>query len=68
MAFQPVSGKIEAQPINDNFSWVDSVKRDKTTLLTMNDMGQDVKTSMTGGSVAVVGVEAEPGGVGEPQG
>ncbi|CRH18740.1 GDSL-like protein (modular protein) [Carnobacterium maltaromaticum] len=58
MAFQPVSGKIEAQPINDNFSWVDSVKRDKTTLLTMNDMGQDVKTSMTGGSVAVVGVDA----------
>ncbi|WP_413524212.1 SGNH/GDSL hydrolase family protein [Carnobacterium divergens] len=58
MVFQPVSGKIEAQPINDNFSWVDSVKRDKTTLLTMNDMGQDVKTSMTGGSVAVVGVDA----------
>jgi hypothetical protein len=35
-----------------------SLKRDKTTLLTMTDMGQDVKTAMTGGSVAVVGTDS----------
>ena len=33
-------------------------KRDKSTLLTMEDMGQDVKEAMTGGSVAVVGKNA----------
>jgi lysophospholipase L1-like esterase len=33
-------------------------KRDKSTLITMADLGQDVKTGMTGGSVAVVGVDS----------
>jgi hypothetical protein len=32
-----------------------SLKRDKATLITMADIGQDVKSSMTGGSVAIVG-------------
>ena len=31
------------------------LKRDKNTLITMADLSQDVKTAMTGGSVAVVG-------------
>ncbi|MEG0732362.1 MAG: BppU family phage baseplate upper protein [Vagococcus sp.] len=35
-----------------------ATKRDKTTLITMSDMGQDVREAMTGGSVAVVGVDA----------
>lgn len=33
-------------------------KRDKSTPITMADLGQDVKTGMTGGSVAVVGVNS----------
>jgi lysophospholipase L1-like esterase len=32
------------------------LKRDKSALIGMTDLGQDVKTGMTGGSVAVVGV------------
>ncbi|WP_413518374.1 BppU family phage baseplate upper protein [Carnobacterium maltaromaticum] len=35
-----------------------NTKRDKSVALNMSDMGQDVKTAMTGGSVAVVGVDA----------
>lgn len=34
------------------------LKRNKSTLLNMPDMGQDVKVAMTGGSVAVVGKNA----------
>lgn len=35
-----------------------SKKRDKAQTITMADLAQDVKTAMTGGSVAVVGVNA----------
>jgi lysophospholipase L1-like esterase len=35
-----------------------ALKRDKSVLITMNDVDQDVKTAMTGGSVAVVGVNS----------
>lgn len=35
-----------------------NTKRDKSVALNMSDMGQDVREAMTGGSVAVVGVDA----------
>jgi lysophospholipase L1-like esterase len=35
-----------------------NAKRDKSTLITLADLTQDVRTSMTGGSVAVVGKNA----------
>ena len=37
---------------------IETKKADKTTIWTMANMGQDVKTAMTGGSVAVVGGNA----------
>lgn len=34
---------------------LNNTKRDKNVLITMNDLSQDVKSAMTGGSVAIVG-------------
>ena len=44
--------------IDNNFNVLDAVKADKNEVFTMANMGQDVKEAMTGGSVAVVGVNA----------
>ena len=41
--------------IDNNFNVLDSTKADKNGILTMANMGQDIKEAMTGGSVAVVG-------------
>lgn len=58
MTLKAISGKIESQELNDNFSYLESEKRDKSTEITMSDLSQNVKENMTGGSVAVVGVNA----------
>ena len=42
--------------IDNNFNFLNAVKADKNEIFTMANMGQDVKEAMTGGSVAVVGV------------
>ena len=42
--------------IDNNFNVLDTVKADKNEIFSMENMGQDVKEAMTGGSVAVVGV------------
>ena len=47
------NGKIEN--INKKISKVDNKKLDKTGIITMGNLGQDIKEAMTGGSVAVVG-------------
>ena len=47
------NGKIEN--INKKISKIDNKKLDKTGIITMGNLGQDVKEAMTGGSVAVVG-------------
>lgn len=41
--------------INSNFNIIASTKLDRNSILSMSNMGQDVKEAMTGGSVAVVG-------------
>ncbi len=55
MSIKPVSGKIQSQELNDNFSYLDSNKRGKDELVGMSGLTQEVKENMTGGSVAVVG-------------
>lgn len=47
------NGKIEN--INKKINKVDNKKLDKTGIITMGNLGQDIKEAMTGGSVAVVG-------------
>ena len=47
------SSKIEN--INKKISKIDNKKLDKTGIITMGNLGQDVKEAMTNGSVAVVG-------------
>ena len=42
--------------IDNNFNVLDATKADKNEIFSMANMGQDVKEAMTGGSVAVVGV------------
>ena len=44
--------------VTNNFNVLDSSKADKNEVFSMANMGQDVKEAMTGGSVAVVGVNA----------
>ena len=58
MPINPVSGKIQSQGINDNLSYLDSIKRDKTVEIEMNELSQEIKEGMTGGAVPVVGVDA----------
>ena len=41
--------------VNSNFNILNSTKADTDTIWSMENMGQDVKEAMTGGSVAVVG-------------
>lgn len=41
--------------INEQLNNVEKEKLDKNSILTMSNMGQDIKEAMTGGSVAVVG-------------
>lgn len=41
--------------INEQLDTIDNTKLDKNGILSMGNMGQDVKEAMTGGSVAVVG-------------
>lgn len=55
MAIKPVSGEIKAQPLNDNFSFLDSEKRNVSDEIELSDLGQSVKEAMTGGSVPYVG-------------
>jgi len=44
--------------VNQTVQTLDVEKADKTHVWNMSNMGQDIKESMTGGSVAVVGVDA----------
>ena len=44
--------------IKDNLNYLESKKMNKNSIITMANMGQDVKEAMTGGSVAVVGVNS----------
>lgn len=44
--------------IQKNFDKFENEKMNKTDLLTMSNMGQDVKEAMTGGSVPVVGINS----------
>lgn len=44
--------------VTNNFNILDSNKADKNEIFSMSNMGQDIKEAMTGGSVAVVGVNA----------
>ena len=43
---------------DNNFNVLDSTKADKNEIFTMANMGQDIREAMTGGSVAVVGVDS----------
>lgn len=54
MSIRPVSGKIEAQVINDNLSFLDSKE------VNMSSLGQDVREALVGGptNIPVVGVDA----------
>ena len=47
------SNKIEN--INKLLSIIENKKLDKTDIITMGNIGQDIREAMTGGSVAVVG-------------
>jgi len=58
MPIKPVSGKIKSQDINDNLSYLDAGKRDKSKLIAMVDVNQEIKEAFTGGAVAVVGVNS----------
>ena len=51
-----LTNDIEAT--NSQLDNIETKKADKTTIWTMANMGQDIKESMTGGSVAVVGKDA----------
>lgn len=48
----------KVRKINSLLEEITNTKLDKNGIVTMANMGQDVKTAMTGGSVAVVGVNA----------
>ena len=50
--------KGEINEINESLDTIETKKLDKNGIVTMANMGQDVKESMTGGSVAVVGRNA----------
>ena len=41
--------------IDNNFNVLDAIKANKDEIFTMDNMGQDIREAMTGGSVAVVG-------------
>lgn len=58
MSIKPVSGKIKSQEINDNLSYLDSIKRSKNEEIRMSDLDQEVREGMTGGAVPVVGKDA----------
>lgn len=49
------SVKAEINQANKNITDISSLKRDKSVLINMTDLSDDVKQAMTGGSVAVVG-------------
>ena len=44
--------------VTNNFNALNSMKADKNAVFSMANMGQDIKTAMTGGSVPVVGKNA----------
>lgn len=55
--FEEVDSQLEQNmnKVNEQFNTIESKKLDKNDILSMSNMGQDVKEAMTGGSVAVVG-------------
>lgn len=55
--FNKINYKIDEnyQKVNAQLSQLDNKKLDKSGIVTMANMGQDVKEAMTGGAVAVVG-------------
>lgn len=61
--FEETSGKIEEKyterlnNVDSQLEHIDNKKLDKSGIVTMANMGQDVKEAMTGGSVAVVDVD-----------
>lgn len=55
MSLKPVSGRIESQELNDNFSYLESEKIGINDEVEMEQLSQEVKEAMTGGSVPVVG-------------
>ena len=50
-----LENSVKIENINKKISKVDNKKLDKTGIITMGNLGQDIKEAMTGGSVAVVG-------------
>ena len=50
-----VNIKEEIEEINSSLENMESKKLDKNGILSMANMGQDIKSAMTGGSVAIVG-------------
>ena len=50
-----LENSVKIENINKKLNKIDNKKLDKTAILTMGNMGQDIREAMTGGSVAVVG-------------
>ena len=50
-----LENSVKIENINKKISKIDNNKLDKSGIITMGNLGQDIREAMTGGSVAVVG-------------